>query len=61
MFPVLGREVVKGEQHLAIFGQAGNRLVVLRAVLAREAIEGGLGLGAAFRLIGEYQNPWGIG
>ncbi len=44
MLPVLGGEVVEGEQHVAILGQALDRLVVFRAVGFRERIEGGLGV-----------------
>ncbi len=35
VLPVLGREVVEGEQHVAVLGQAGHRFVVLGAVLSR--------------------------
>jgi hypothetical protein len=41
---VLGGEVVEGEQHVAILGQALDRLVVFRAVDFCERIEGGLGV-----------------
>ena len=34
--PVLGGKVEEGEQRLAILGQAGDRLVVLGAVLVGE-------------------------
>ena len=44
VLPVLGGEVVEGEQHVAILGQALDRLVVLRAVDFRESIERGLGV-----------------
>ena len=44
VLPMLGREVVEGEQHIAIPGQAFDRLVVLRAVDFSESIEGGLGV-----------------
>jgi hypothetical protein len=44
MLPVLGGEVVEGEQHVTILRQAFDRLVVLRAVDFRESIEGGLGI-----------------
>ena len=51
MLPVLGRKVIEGEQGRAVLGQAGGGLVVLRAVLAREAVEGGLGSGAVLGLV----------
>src|SRR4029077_6714237 len=41
---MLGGEIVEGEQHLAVLGQAFDRLVVLRAVDFCECIEGGLGV-----------------
>ena len=44
VLPVLGGEVVEGEQHVAILRQAFDRLVVLRAVDFHESIEGGLGV-----------------
>ena len=44
VLPVLGGEIVEGEQHVAVLGQAFDRLVVLRAVDFRECIEGGLGV-----------------
>ncbi len=40
MLPVLGRKVVEGEQHVAVLGQAGHRLVVLGAVGLQEEVEG---------------------
>src|SRR5438034_9459491 len=42
VLPVLGGKIVEGEQHVAILGQTFDRLVVLRAVVFRESIEGGL-------------------
>src|SRR5947207_1268672 len=44
VLPVLGGEVVEGEQHVAVLGQAFDRLVVLRVVDFCECIEGGLGV-----------------
>src|SRR5580658_7997594 len=43
MFPVLGGEVVEGEERVAIFRQALDRLLVLCAVGFEERIECGLG------------------
>ncbi len=40
VLPVLGREVVEGEQHVAVLGQAGHRLVVLGAIGIEEEVEG---------------------
>ena len=39
----LGREVVEGEQHVAVLGQAGHRFVVLGAIGLEEEVEGLLG------------------
>src|SRR5674536_134093 len=39
MFPMLGREVVEGEQRLAVFRQALDGLVVLDAIGFGERIE----------------------
>ena len=44
VLPVLGREVIEGEQHLPVLRQAGRGLVVLGPVLGDEAVEGRLGL-----------------
>src|SRR4051812_45638527 len=41
--PVLGREVVEGEQRLAVLGQAGDGAIVLRRVLGLEGRERRLG------------------
>ena len=43
VLPVLGREVVDGEQHVAVLGQAGHRFVVLGARGLEEEVEGLLG------------------
>ena len=43
VLPVLGREVVEGEQHVAVLGQAGHRFVVLGAIGLEEEVEGLLG------------------
>ena len=43
VLPVLGGEVVEGEQRLPVFHQAGRGLVVLGAVGVDEWVEGGLG------------------
>ena len=32
VLPVLGREVIEGEQHIAVFGQLAYRFVVFHAV-----------------------------
>ena len=37
VLPMLGGEVVEGEQRLAIFGQAFDRLLIFRSVAFREA------------------------
>jgi len=43
MFPLLGGEVVVGEQVGAVLGQAFRRAVVFHAVSRDEEIEGGVG------------------
>jgi hypothetical protein len=48
---MLGREVVEGEQRLAVLDQAGDGLVVFRLVLGQKAIERGLGVGPALGLV----------
>src|SRR6266851_6392001 len=49
MVPVLGREVEEGEQSFPVLRQAGDRLVVLGAVLVGEHIHGRLGCRAGRR------------
>jgi hypothetical protein len=44
VLPMLGGEVVKGEQRIAIFGQTFDRLGVFRSVGFCERLEGGDGL-----------------
>jgi len=39
VLPMLGWEVVEGEQRIAILGQAFDRLVVFRSVALRESVE----------------------
>src|SRR5271168_2285371 len=51
MVPVLGREVEEGEQSFPVLGQAGDRLVVLGAVLVGEHIDGRLGCRAGRRTV----------
>src|SRR5437870_13126754 len=51
MVPVLGREVEEGEQSFPVLGQAGDRLVVLGAVLVGEHINGRLGCRAGRRTV----------
>src|SRR5271155_3230228 len=43
MFPMLGGEVVEGEQRLAVFAQALDSLLILDAIAFGEAIECSLG------------------
>ena len=43
MFPMLGGEVVVGEQVGAVLGQAFRRAVVFHSVSLDEEIEGGVG------------------
>ena len=43
MLPVLGGEVVERQQDVAVLGQAGRGLVVLRPVGFQEEVEGALG------------------
>ena len=43
-FPVLGREVIEGEQRFAVLAEALDRLVVLDAIAFDEAIECSLGI-----------------
>ena len=47
---MIGREVVEGEQRLAVLGQAGHCLLVLGAVFLGEGIHRGLRRGAGFGL-----------
>ncbi len=49
MRPVLSREVVEGEQRLAIFRELLSGLRILRTVMTHEAFEGGVGLLAGRR------------
>ena len=49
MPPVLGREVVEGQQGVAVLCQAGDGLGVFCVVLGGESIHRPLGLGAAIR------------
>src|SRR5882672_2223333 len=51
MVPVLGRKVEEGEQSFPVLGQAGDRLVVLGAVLVGEHINGRLGCRAGRRTV----------
>ena len=57
---MLGRKVVEGKQYRTILGQAGHRPVVLRAVLADEAIEGDLGVGTALGFVDRVQILLGL-
>lgn len=47
--PVLGREVVEGEEHVAVLGQAGTGLLVFGAVLLQEVAAGFPGLPVGLR------------
>src|SRR5437588_8893910 len=51
MVPVLGREVEEGGQSFPVLGQAGDRLVVLGAVLVGEHIDGRVGCRAGRRTV----------
>src|SRR3981189_2828181 len=51
MVPVLGREIEEGEQSFPVLRQAGDRLVVLGAVLVGEHINGRLGCRAGRRTV----------
>lgn len=48
VLPMLGREIVERQQRLAILGQAISGFIVFGLVLGKKAIEGFLGLVAAF-------------
>ena len=50
MIPVLGGEVVEGENRLAVFGQAGHCFLVFGAVFLGERVHRGLRGGAGRRL-----------
>jgi hypothetical protein len=50
VFPVLGREVVAGQQRVAILDQLGDCLVSIHAVGFDEEVECGFGLDAGFGL-----------
>ncbi len=52
---MLGRAIVEREQRLTVLAQAGRGLVVLGAVLADEAFEGGFGRGAVLGLVDGVQ------
>ena len=43
MFPVFGRELVEGEQYVAILDQTFDRLLVLHAVNGHKCIQRGFG------------------
>jgi hypothetical protein len=51
MFPLLGGEVLRGQERRSILRQARRRLVVLRAVFVDEAVEGGLRLDAVWGFV----------
>src|SRR5918998_3281284 len=57
MVPVLGWEVVEGEQRVAVLEQAGDRLLVLGRVLLGEGGDRRLGGGAVRRLPDLAQVP----
>jgi hypothetical protein len=50
VLPVLGREVVEGQQRVAVLHQLGCRLVPLHAVDVDEVVEGGRSSGAGLGL-----------
>jgi hypothetical protein len=56
MQPVLGREIVEGEQALAVLRQTLGGLGVFRRVGGEETLEGALGIGPFLR---SHLNHWG--
>jgi hypothetical protein len=56
MLPMLGREVVEGEQRVAIPDQAFNRLVVFDAPDLDESVEGGKRM--IFKLAEAAEKSW---
>jgi len=56
----LGWEVVEGQERRAILGEAAHGSVVLRTVLAGEAAEGGLGVGAVLRFVDRVEVLLGL-
>ena len=61
VLPVLGREVVEGEQISAVLGQAFDGTVIFHAVSLDEEIEGGIGPGLGFRHPDVFQMRLGLG
>jgi len=59
--PVLGREVVEGEQLRAVLGKALDGLGVLRAEGGGELIEGALRIGACLGHPDFVQRRFGLG
>ena len=57
---MLGREVVEGEQRLAVLLQALGRLVVLDLVALDERVECGFGVGLRLRHPDLLQSPLGL-
>src|SRR6201993_1773929 len=51
MVPVLGGEVEEGEQHFPVFGQTGDRLVMLCIVFYSEHVDCCLGRRAGWRAV----------
>ena len=60
MLPVLGGEVVERQQDVAVPGQAGRGLVVLRPVGFQEEVEGALGILPGFGHPDVLQAPLGF-
>jgi hypothetical protein len=48
---MLGGKVEEGEQRLAVFGQAGHRLVIIGPVLLGEGVDGRFGFRPSWRTV----------
>jgi hypothetical protein len=46
MLPMLGGEIIEGQERIPVLGEAGDGLVVFHAVLFDEEIEGDFGIDA---------------
>jgi len=50
VLPMLGWEVIEGQEHVAVFGQFADGFVVFHAVGCDEEVEGRLGIHPGFGL-----------
>ena len=61
VLPMLSRKIIEGQEHVAIFGQLANSLVVFHAVGCDKEIEGNLCVRACFSLPDVVQMAFGFG